>query len=68
MNNMVLFGMFFYIFVMLVIGYWSSKRIKNLTDFLFSKNEIAERVFVRVPVFIEGYSDFRKRNVIETGR
>ncbi len=34
MNNTVLLGVFVYILGMLIVGYWSSKRIKNLADFL----------------------------------
>ena len=33
-NMMVLIGVFVYMGVMLAIGYWSSKQIKNLADFL----------------------------------
>lgn len=34
MNENVFFGIVTYIVCMLIIGYWSSRRIKNLTDFL----------------------------------
>lgn len=34
MNGMVLSGVLIYMIGMLIVGYWSSKRIKNLTDFL----------------------------------
>jgi SSS family transporter len=34
MNGMVISGILIYIVAMLLIGYWSSKRIKNLADFL----------------------------------
>lgn len=34
MNRLVLSSVFFYMIVMLLIGYWSSKKIRNLTDFL----------------------------------
>ena len=33
MNGIVFSGVLIYIIGMLFIGYWSSKRIKNLTDF-----------------------------------
>jgi SSS family solute:Na+ symporter len=34
MNNTVLSGIFIYMAFMLLVGYWSSKRVKNLADFL----------------------------------
>ena len=37
MNGAVIFGIFFYMIVMLIIGYWSSKRIKILIGFLVAR-------------------------------
>ena len=34
MNGMVFSGVLIYMACMLIVGYWSSKRIKNLADFL----------------------------------
>lgn len=34
MNGLILAGVFFYMAAMLLIGYWSSRQIKNLADFL----------------------------------